>query len=230
MELNLGAVKPRRYDATRRREQAHRTRQAIIAAARQRFLVDGYAATTIASIAQDAGASADTIYKSFGGKAGVLRAMCEDALTGAGPVPAEQRSDAMQVAESDPARMLRGLGTLTTEVAPRIAPLLLLLATAAETDTALAQLRADLEAARLTRMTQVARNLAGKTRLRAGRTTEQAADIMWTYSSPELYRLLVAERGWSPESYGQFIGEALVQTLLPPDAGDGDGRREPGSR
>ncbi len=212
----MPAVKPRRYDASRRREQASRTRQAIIDSARRRFLNDGYTATTITSIAEDAHASVDTIYKSFGGKSGILRAMCEDALTGAGPVPAEQRSDMMQAAETDPARMLRGLGTLTTEVAPRIAPLLLLLATAAETDSTVAELRGELDAARLARMTQVARTLAGKTSLRDGRTIEEAADIMWTYSSPELYALLVLNRGWSADVYGRFVGEALVAALLGP--------------
>jgi AcrR family transcriptional regulator len=211
------SVKPRRYDASRRREQARRTREAIIDAARQRFLDDGYTSTTIASIADDAGASVDTIYKSFGGKAGLLRAVCEEALSGTGPVPAEQRSDAMQAAESDPAKLLRGLGSLTTEVAPRVTPLLLLLATAAEADPALAELRADLEAGRLTRMNQVARTLAGKTPLRAGRSVEEAADIMWAYSSPELYRLLVLTRGWRPEDYGAFVGEALVSALLDPE-------------
>ena len=220
-------VKRRHYDASRRREQARLTREAIIATARQRFLHDGYTATTIASIAADAGASADTIYKSFGGKAGLLRAMCEDALAGAGPVRAEQRSDAMQAAETDPRRMLRGLGTLTTEVAPRIAPLLLLLSTAAETDTAVAQLRADLDAARLTRMTQVAQTLAGKTQLRPGLSIQEAAEIMWAYSSPELYRLLVISRGWSPERYGEFVGDSLVDALLGRDSGNGTDREDP---
>jgi AcrR family transcriptional regulator len=210
-------VKPRRYDGSRRRAQAARTRQAIIDAARHRFLHDGYTATTIASIAADADASSDTIYKSFGGKAGLLRAMCQDALSGGGLVPAEQRSDAMQATQKDPAALLRGLGTLTAEVAPRIAPLLLLLATAAESDPALAALQAELEAARLARMNHVARALAGKTPLRTGRTVTETADIMWTYSSPELYRMLVLRRGWTPERYGEFVGESLVDALLDRD-------------
>jgi AcrR family transcriptional regulator len=210
-------VKPRRYDASRRRAQAGRTRQAILDAARHRFLRDGYTATTIASIAAEANSSPDTIYKSFGGKAGLLRAMCQDALGGAGPVPAEQRSDAMQAAESHPAKLLRGLGALTAEVAPRIAPLLLLLSTAVENDPTLAALQAELEDARLARMTQVARTLAGKTPLRIGRTVEETADIMWTYSSPELYRMLVLTRGWTPERYGEFVGESLVDALLEGD-------------
>ncbi|MDX6244086.1 MAG: hypothetical protein QOE76_1809 [Frankiales bacterium] len=216
MEPTLESVKRRGYDASRRREQARLTREGIIAAARQRFLTEGYTATTIASIAAAAGTSTDTIYKSFGGKPGLLRAMCQDALAGTGPVPAEQRSDAMQAAETDPRRMLRGLGTLTTEVAPRIAPLLLLLAAAAETDAAVAGLRADLDAGRLERMTQVARTLAGKTQLRQGLSVEEAAEIMWAYSSPELYGLMVIGRGWSPERYGEFVGQALVDALLGP--------------
>lgn len=215
MESNLEAVKRRPYDASRRREQARLTREAIIAAARTRFLGEGYTATTLASIAIDAGASIDTIYKSFGGKPGLLRAMCQDALAGAGPVPAQERSDAMQAAETDPATLLRGLGTLTTEVAPRIAPLLLLLATAAESDYAVAQLRDELDGARLARMTGVAQSLAGKTQLRAGLTVTQAAEIMWAYSSPELYGLLVAARHWTPQRYGEFVGQALVDALLP---------------
>jgi AcrR family transcriptional regulator len=221
MESTVESVKRRPYDASRRRDQARVTREAIVAAARQRFLDGGYATTTIASIAADAGASVDTIYKSFGGKAGLLRALCEDALAGSGPVPAELRSDAMQAAQSDPRQMLRRLGTLTTEIAPRIAPLLLLLAAAAETDAHLSALRADLDAARLTRMTQVARALTGKTELRPGLSLQQAAEIMWTYSSPELYQLLVLNRGWSPERYGQFVGQSLVDALL--GLGDGEG-------
>ena len=184
MELILDILKPRRYDASRRREQARLNRGAIVAAARQRFLDDGFAATTIASIAADSGASADTIYKSFGGKAGLVRAICEEALKGEGPIPAERRSDAMQAAETDPRRMLRALGTLTTEVAPRIAPLLLLLSTAAEIDTSMSQLRADFDTARLARMTHVAQTLASKTQLRLGLSVDEAADIMWAYSSP----------------------------------------------
>ena len=214
MESILNTVKPRRYDATRRREQARLNREAIVAAARQRFLHDGFSATTIAGIAADAGASADTIYKSFGGKAGLLREVCEDALKGQGPTPAEQRSDAMQAAEADPRKMLRGLGAFTAEVAPRIAPLLLLLSTAAETDTAMAQLRADFDTSRLARMTQVAQTLASKTQLRLGVSVDEAAEIMWAYSSPELYGLLVLTRGWRPERYGQFVGESLVDALL----------------
>jgi AcrR family transcriptional regulator len=207
-------VKPRRYDASRRRDQAARTRAEILLAARRQFLGQGYASTTIASIAEEAGASADTVYKSFGGKAALLQAVCQDALTGTGAVPAETRSDAMQANEADPAVLLRGLGTLTGEVAPRIAPLLLLLAAAAEVDPALHQMRTELDDARRTRMAQVAATLASKTSLRDGRSVEEVADIMWVYSSPELYQLLVLSRRWPIDRYIHFVGDSLVDALL----------------
>ena len=199
---------------------AGRSVRAIVEAARERFLTDVYGSTTIASIAADANASPDTVYKTFGGKAGLLRVICEEALAGEGPLPAEARSDAMQAAEADPRRLLRGLGLLTTEVAPRIAPLLLLLSTAAENDDTLVNLKNDLEAARLARMAHVAQGLANKTRFRDGRSVVEAADIMWTYSSPELFRLLVIGRGWTAQEYGRFIGESLVDALLERDPSD----------
>ena len=57
--------------------------------------------------------------------------------------------------------------------------------------------------------------MASAGHLRAGITVDQAADIMWTYSSPDLYDLLVLRRGWTADRYGQFIGHALIHALLP---------------
>src|SRR5947209_6152691 len=140
-------VKPKRpYDASRRREQAQQRRDLIIDAAERRFLGDGYAPTTVATIAADAGVSVDTIYKSFGGKPGLVRAVHDRALQGQGPVPAEQRSDHLQAAEPDARRIIEGWGTLTSEVAPRVAPILLLVRTAAATDPEVAVLLAELDA------------------------------------------------------------------------------------
>jgi AcrR family transcriptional regulator len=211
----MRAVKRKRpYDASRRQAQARRTRGLIIDAAERRFLSDGYARTTIASIAEDAGISVDTIYKSFGGKPGLVRAIHARALEGAGPVPAEQRSDELQARETDPRRIIDGWGTLTTEVAPRVAPILLLVRAAAATDPELQELFEELDAARLHRMTGNARRLRGEGHLRAGITLEQAADVLWTYSAPELYELLVLRRGMPIESYGRFVASAMIAALL----------------
>ncbi len=207
----------RRYDSPRRAEQARQTRAAVIGAARLLFLRDGFAATTIAAVAAEAGVSAETIYKAFGGKPGLVRAICEQALAGEGPVPAETRSDDLQMTEPDPRNIIRGWGKLAAEVAPRVAPIALLLRAAAATDPEIAGLRAELDASRLRRMTRNARNLAEGGYLRDGITTEHAGEVLWTYSSPELYELLVVSRGWPAGRYGAFIADAMIAALLPPE-------------
>src|SRR5438105_10832712 len=103
MDPNTSPVKPkRRYDSVRRREQARQTREAILETARRLFLTNGFAPTTIAAIAQEARVSVDTIYKTFGGKPGLVRAISQHALAGQQPIPAEARSDALQASEPDP--------------------------------------------------------------------------------------------------------------------------------
>src|ERR1700680_2051462 len=115
MERNRAPVKSKRhYDSTRRQQQAHQTRADILEVARRRFLADGFAPTTIAAIAADVGVSVDTIYKAFGGKPGLVRAICEQALAGEVPVPASTRSDALHDSERDPRAIIRAWGTLTT--------------------------------------------------------------------------------------------------------------------
>jgi AcrR family transcriptional regulator len=161
--------------------------------------------------------SAETIYKGFGGKPGLVRAICEQALAGEGPVPAETRSDELQASEPDPRKIISGWGKLSAEVAPRGSPILLLLRAAALSDPQMASLRAEIEASRLRRMTHNARTLADGGHLRDGITAEHAGEIMWTYSSPELYELLVVTRRWPPRKYGEFIAEAMIAALLPPN-------------
>jgi hypothetical protein len=67
-------------------------------------------------------------------------------------------------------------------------------------------------------MTVNARALSDAGHLRPGITVAQAADILWTYSSPELYDLVVLRRGWSPDHYGHFTAQAMIAALLPPTA------------
>jgi AcrR family transcriptional regulator len=215
MVLKTPAVKPRRhYDASRRRRKAAATRKAIVEAARRRFLRDGYGPTTVAMIADDAGCSVETVYKGFGGKAGLVRAIWERGLQGAGRVPAERRSDAMRAAESDPRAIMRAWGQLTTEVAPLAAPIMLLARTAAQTDAELTAWLEAAETARLTRMEHNARDLLERGLLRPGVTLEEARDVLWTFSSPDLYRLLVMERGWPLERYGRFVTAGMMAELL----------------
>lgn len=215
MEQKLDTVNSRRrYDSSGRRERARETRDQIADAARELFLSGGYAATTVAAVAARARVSVETIYKGFGGKPGLVRAIVERGLAGAGPVPAEQRSDHIRDTEPDPRQILTAWGAFTAEIAPRVAPILTLARDAAS-DPEVALILEQISAARHERMTRNARGLSDAGHLRPGITPGQAADIMWTYSSPELYELLVTRRGWPAERYGQFVGHALIAALLP---------------
>jgi AcrR family transcriptional regulator len=204
----------RRYDSSRRREQAERTRTAILDVAHGEFLEHGYAATTVPRIAEKAGTSVETIYKAFGGKAGVVRALWERGLAGRGRVPAPVRSDALSSTATDPVTVLKGWGGFTAELSPWGAPIVLLIRAAAATDADMSDLLAEVEDQRRRRMRHNARRLKQRGWLRPGMSVNRAADIMWTYSSAELYDLLVLRSGWSTRRYGEFVGDALVAALL----------------
>ena len=108
------------------------------------------------------------------------------------------------------------MGHLHHRIGPRAAPILALARDAAASDPEIAALLDQISATRHQRMTHNARGLANAGYLRPGIAIGQAADILWTYSSPELYDLLVRQRGWPAERYGQFVGQALIAALLPP--------------
>jgi len=216
MEQNSPAVNTRRrYDSSGRRERARQTRDQITSIAREMFMSGGYADTTVAAIASAAHVSVETIYKGFGGKPGLVRAIIEQGLAGEGPIPAEQRSDHIRETEPDPRRIMAAWGAFTAELGPRVMPMFLLARDAAASDPEIADVVDQLSASRLERMTVTARGLARAGHLRPGISVEDAADIQWALSSPELYELLVLRRGWTAERHGQFIAEALIGTLLP---------------
>jgi AcrR family transcriptional regulator len=218
MERNRGTVN-RQYDASKRRARANATRAAIVETAYRLFLAHGYAATTVGRVAADAGVSAETVYKAFGGKPGLVRAIMQRALEGEGPIPAERRSDALHEAERDGRAIIRGWGALAAEVAPRGSPIVLLVRDAVAGNPELVPLRDELDAARMARMTTNARRLADGGHLAPGVDADAAAEVLWIYSSAELYELLVLRRGWTPARYGAFIAEAMIAALLP-TAGD----------
>ncbi len=205
----------RRYDSSGRREQARRNRQAILDAAQRQFLHNGYAVTTIAAIAGEAGVSVETIYKAFGGKSGLVRALYEHGLTGRGAAPAYQRSDEMRAQERDPRVIMREWSMLTAEVASVVTPIRLLMRDAAATDADMAALLEDTDAERLERMRHHADFLQERGYLRPGVSVFEATDVLWTCSSVELYDMLVGRRGWPLPRFADFLANLMTAQLLP---------------
>jgi AcrR family transcriptional regulator len=213
----MANVKPkRRYDASGRQAQARRNRQAVLDAAERQFLEGGYAATTIAAIAAEAGVSVETVYKAFGGKPGLVRAVYERGLAGRQPIPAFQRSDAMRERETDPRTIMRNWGELVSELSPVVSPIVQLARAAAASDPDMAALLRAANDDRERRARHHARFLQERGYLRQGLPLDQATDILWTCTSDELYDLLVTQRGWSPPRFARFLGDYLIAALLPP--------------
>jgi hypothetical protein len=82
----------------------------------------------------------------------------------------------------------------------------------------MAALLNEVNASRLHRMERNARRLQERGGLRDGVGLEHARDVMWAYTAPELYELLVLLQGWSPQRFGRFVAEGLAAGLLPVDS------------
>lgn len=209
----VSKVKPRSYDASRRRQLAASRRERVLDAAEDLFRARGYVGATVAAVAGAAEVSVETVYKSFGGKAGLVRALHARALLGEGAEPAGQRSNALRSVE-DPHVLLRGWADLAAEVAPRVGPIHLLVRDATVVDPRIRSVRTGLDDARLRRMRENAEVLESAGWLRPGITVQQAADLLWSVSSPEMFELLVIVRGWDLAAYGDWVYATLAGGLL----------------
>ncbi|MBK5288002.1 MAG: TetR/AcrR family transcriptional regulator, partial [Acidimicrobiia bacterium] len=129
-------------------------------------------------------------------------------------VAAERRSDELQDLVSDGPALIAAWGELMVEVAPRVSPILLLLRDVAAHDPSASMLFAELETDRLTRMADNARALDRLGALRRGVSRAAARDIMWTYTAPDLYDVLVRRRGWSVRRYARLVVEGMTAALL----------------
>jgi AcrR family transcriptional regulator len=215
MVRGSSAVKQkRRYDASRRLATARRRREQMLDAAEARFLAQGFGATTVSEIAEDAGVALDTVYKAFGGKAGLVRAIRDRALAGEGAIPAERRSDALHTQQLDGRAIISAWGGFLAELAPRGAPIMLLIRDAAAHDPEAKVLLEETDDDRRRRMAQNARRLRDGGHLRRGVSVAQATDVLWTYSAAEFYELLVLRRGWSVKRYAAFAADAMIAALL----------------
>jgi AcrR family transcriptional regulator len=206
----------RSYDASGRREQAQARRRAVVVAARALFERDGFRPTTIAAVAERAGVSAESIYKGFGTKAALAKAVFDFVIAGDDePVPVWQRSEADAIrAEPDVRRKLimytRGLAARQQ----RSAKVQILIRDGGHTDESLAALWRQLLAERLTGMTMLGRHLIESGQLGKGVELDEVRDILWTYTAVELYELLVLERGWPLNRYAEWIARAVTAALV----------------
>jgi AcrR family transcriptional regulator len=211
-----GEVKRRGYDASRRRARSAETRQRIIDAARSLMLTDGYRATSVAGIAAGAGVNVDTVYDLVGRKPLIVRELIEQAVSGTDhPVPAEERDYVRAIrAEPDPRRKLAIYAGAVRRTQERLAPLFRVIREAAPSEPEVTAVWKEISARRAANMRTFMTDVNTTGALRADLTIEQAADIVWTLNSSDVYLLLTEERGWSPEEFEQWLADSWVRLLL----------------
>lgn len=219
----MAIVKGRRPIGDKRGQARTRlARRAVVEAARALFLERGYAATTIDAISDRSDVPPATIYRLFSSKLGILRALLDVSIAGDDEAVSVQDRPhvAALFADPDPGKMLAGFAHLTVAINARGEHIYRILLSAAASDPGAAALLAEYQRKRDEGQGQIARSLARVGALRPGLPERDAADVIHALMSPDVYRLLVTERGWAPERYERWLAGTLIAQLLPP-AGKG---------
>ena len=191
-------------------------RRAVIDAARKLFAERGYGATTINAISELSGVPAATVYRLFASKLGILKGLIDVSIVGDDDAVA--MSDRAHVrsllADPDPAVQLAGFVHLAAEINERTSAIYRTLVNAAATDPGAATLLQQLTLQRQEGQGRIARSLARANALRPDLRQRDAADIIHALMSPEVYGLLVVDRGWPVERYESWLTRTLVDQLL----------------
>ena len=212
-------VKTRRpYRSTRRAEQAAQTRRDILASAGALFRKHGYSGVSMPAIAADAHVAVETIYRAFGSKAGLFKAVIEAAVAGGSmraDTPVEERPAIRAIIEEpDPRRQVRMYAATQPGIHRRSGPLLRALAAASGADAELRALWDEIESSRLVGQGRFVAMLEGRGALRPGLSMEEGRDILWTLCSLAVFDALVTTLGWTGERYETWLADALTCALL----------------
>jgi AcrR family transcriptional regulator len=208
----------RAYRSTRRAEQVAQTRRDILASAGTLFRAQGYAAVAMPVIAREAGVGVETIYRAFGSKSGLFKAVIDAAVAGGSTRadrPVEERPAIRAlIEEPDPRRQIERYAATQPGIHRRSGPLLRALSGAAATDPELAALWREIEASRLEGQGGFVGMLASRGVIKPGQSIEAARDGLWTLTSLAVYDMLVESRGWSVELYERWLADRLIDLLL----------------
>lgn len=210
----------RQYDGSRRHEATQATRREVAQAARRLFLDQGYPATTMAEISKASGTPPATVYRLFGSKRRILKEVLDVTLGGDDePVDYQSRPEVQAaLAAEDPGAMLDAFAHLLRGLMHRAGALQHVLATSAVVDEEAAEMLEVTRRQRHTGQSRIVRALSRRMALRAGLTQSEAADVVYAVMSPEVFRILTVERGWSEEAYEAWLARTLRTQLLPPES------------
>jgi AcrR family transcriptional regulator len=207
--------KRRRYESPRRDAQAAATRRQILGAAQRLFEANGYAATTMAAVANEAGVSLKTVYLAFDTKSGLVRSLWDTSLRGEPDIAVAQQPWYHEVLdEPDPTRQLQLNARNSTAVKKRVANLLRVLRDGAPSDPDVDALWQLVNTDFYANQREIVKSLQRKKSLRRGLDVDRATDILWTLMHPDVWHLLVGARCWTPERYEKWLADTTCAQLL----------------
>ncbi len=206
----------RKYDSTRRQEQAAATRRSILDAAQRRFERDGYVATTMEAIANEADVSLKTVYLAFSTKGGLLRSVWDLLLKGdTDESPVADRAWYRELLdEADAEQTLRLVAHQSRLVRARIGPMLRVIRSAAAVDADGAALWHLIQTDFHDNQRAIVEAIDRHGGLRPDLDVARAADVLWTLNNPDVWLLLVGDRGWTPEAFEAWFVEVTRAQLL----------------
>lgn len=206
----------RGYESPLRRRQANATRSAVLAAARELFLEQGYGAATVEQVAARAGVSKPTVFTAVGNKQTLLKVVRDVAMAGDDePVMINERERAVSAREEpDQERAILHVAASIMGVNRRYAGIDgVLRGAAASGEDGLRELWETSEQQRLTGARFWLETLLAKAPPPEGFDVEAAAEELWIYMAPDLYARLVDGVGWSDERVEAWL-VARIRGLL----------------
>jgi AcrR family transcriptional regulator len=204
----------RRYDASRRREQARATQLTVLRAARDLFIANGYGRTTVADVARAAGVSPELIYATFRNKPTLLHRAWDITIGGDDEdVMFHDRPEVQQIrAEPDLARRFMMHARLFTATARRITPFMQAMQGAAGSEPVAADMLAEIGRQRFEGLGIMAREAAATGQLAVDE--QECRAVVWAMTDGSLWQRLVVERGWSDERFADWLGRTWVAMLV----------------
>jgi AcrR family transcriptional regulator len=191
-----------------------RSEDRILAAALDLYSTRGYVATSVTAIAKAAGVSPQEVYTTYGNKGTLLSRLVERLLND-GANHDVARAAAAIIGEPDPVRMIANLASYVRGTHERTAALVDIVQIASRTEPHIADVRRRMEEFRHGNLTVLAQLVIARSGRMARSNPAAAADTLWALTSNEVYTLMTAGRGYSPDAYEAWLRTVLSATLLP---------------
>lgn len=206
----------RQYDASGRQRKARERRLAVVLAAKELFQRDGFVRTTMTIVAAQAGVSVETVYRGFGSKAGLAKAVFDVEIAGddAEVAVADRPESRSVIDEPDVRRKVELYVEGFVERQQRSAWIQLLIRDAGHGDETAARVWQEVVDERFRGMTLLARHLLATGQLRPGVGLPDARDVLWVFTSVDLYDSLVGQRQWSLARYARWTTRMITNALL----------------